>query len=47
MFLMNTSQRQDQINKAHRHKIINDLFKVAGMVVTLKVVSHLVMSRSS
>ena len=36
---MNSSQREDQVSKAYRDKIIKDLFKVSFMVIGLKVAS--------
>lgn len=33
---MNSSQRQDQVNKVYRDKVIQDLFKVGMMVLGLK-----------
>ena len=37
MFLMNSSQREDQVSKLYRDKIVKDVFKVALMVIGLKV----------
>lgn len=42
MFLMNSSNRQDQVSKAHRDKIIKDVFKVCFMVVGLKLAAYAV-----
>ena len=39
MFLMNSSQREDQVSKQYRDRIIKDVFKVAFMVIGLKIAS--------
>ena len=39
---MNSSQRQDQVNKVYRDKIVQDLFKVGMMVLGLKIVAYAV-----
>ena len=43
MFLMNSSQRQDQMNKAHLHKIVKDILKAGGIVIALKLASNIFM----
>ena len=37
MFLMNSSQREDQVSKQYRDRIIKDVFKVSFMVIGLKI----------
>ena len=42
MYLMNSTQRENQMSKAYRNKLIKDCFKVASLIVGLKCISYLV-----
>lgn len=40
MYLMNSTQREKQMNKAYYNKLLKDGFKVLSIIVGLKAISY-------